>query len=305
MIIAFVGDNTHNRDAASNDFINGFISIHGEIAVDRFRGEELTTQQLVDSITTSPFLTQKRLVIVRRLMPNKQLAESIEYIVSSIADTTDLVLIEDRLDTRSKATAVLKKLIDTREFNQLDTENLYNWILDYAKTKNVSISYNNAVYLVDRVGPNQQLLSSELNKLALYSANISKESIDKLTAYSPSSSIFAMLDALFSGNLKKALLLYDEQIQQGMDARAILGMIIWQLHSLAIVVSAGNIAGSDIVAKSKLSPFVVRKNQVVAKKINKKRLIDIYNKVLQADRLIKTNKSKPEEVVLTLLAEIS
>lgn len=305
MILAFVGDNTHSRDVAAHEYIDGFVKIHGDIAVDRYRGEDLTPQQLLDSITTAPFLTQKRLVIVRGYMANKQLAEIIESVNSSIADTTDLVLIEDRLDSRSKSTAILKKLIDTREFSQLDSENLYNWIVDYANTINAKISYKDAIYLTERIGPNQQMLSSELKKLALYNTNITNESINALTTYLPSSSIFAMLDALFNGNLKKALELYDEQTQQGMDARAILGMIIWQLHTLAIVISAGAIVASDIVAVSKLSPFVVRKNQAIAKKINKTRLIDIYNKVLIADRTIKTNKAKPEEVVLTLLTEIA
>lgn len=305
MIVAFVGDNTQIRDVSANEFINGFINIHGNIAVDKFRADELELPQLMDAITTAPFLTPKRLVVVRGFTSNKTLSESLQKIINSIADTTDLVFIEDRLDTRTKATAEFKKLVEVREFAQLDSDALFNWIISEAEKNGGNISYSSAVYLVERIGTNQLIIGSELAKLALYDKNITNKTIDLLTVYSPTSSIFAMLDALFSSNLQKAINLYNEQLQQGMEPRAIMGMIAWQLHSLALVVSAGNVSSTEIAEKSKLSPFVIRKNQITAKKINKNKLIGLYAKAIEADKLIKTNKAKPQEVVLALLTQFA
>ena len=99
---------------------------------------------------------------------------------------------------------------------------------------------NDARYLVERVGTNQQLLANEIEKLALYDKDISKESIDLLTEETPQSTIFELLEAAFAGNHRKVQTLYAEQRAMKVEPPQIIALLAWQLHILAIIKTAGD-----------------------------------------------------------------
>jgi DNA polymerase-3 subunit delta len=301
MIVAFVGDNGQAREQAAKEFIAGFVSVHGATAVDRFNAESLEIGQLIDAISTTPFLSPRRMVTLRDLSVNKHLVEHLEEIVNNTADTTDLVIIEEHIDGRSKYLTELKKLAEVREFANLDGEALVSWVIAQANLLGGSINYETAEALIDRVGTNHQLLANELAKLVLYQPKISNMTIQLLTTYSPQSSIFAMLDAAFAGDTSKALKLYTEQRTQGMEPQAILGMITWQLHALALVKTAGTLPQQEIASKAKLSPFVVRKNQTNAKNISEQKLISLIRQAIKVDKQIKTTKVNPDDSVQSLI----
>lgn len=301
MIVAFVGDNSHAREQAAKEFINDFASVYGAMAIDHLDGETIDKAQFIDAVATLPFLSPRRLVIVRDLSANRGLSDELESVASALADSTDLVIIENRLDQRGRYLNNLKKLTDFREFEHLEGEQLINWIIDQAKVLGGKINFATAQTLVDRVGSNHQLLINELQKLILYQPEISGLTIQLLTSYSPQSSIFAMLDAAFGGDTATALKLYNEQRVQGMEPQAILGMIAWQLHALSVVKAGHGFTPKEIAEKSRLSPFVIRKNQANAQRISEKKLIRLLELAVATDKRIKTSTVSPDDAVQALI----
>jgi DNA polymerase-3 subunit delta len=301
MIIAFVGDNSHAREQAAREFIDSFSSVYGATAIDRFDGETLDDAQLKDAISTLPFLSPRRLVLVRDLSANKSLADKLETIVDELADTTDLVIIENRVDHRGKYLNILKKLADFREFEHLEGEQLINWLIDQTFMLGGKITAITAQSLVDRVGTNHQLLINELSKLVLYQPEITALTIQLLTSYSPQSSIFAMLDAAFAGDVSMALKLYNEQRAQGMQPQAILGMIAWQLHALSVVKAAGQMSQKEIAERSRLSPFVIRKNMPNTRRISEHQLLSLLDQAIQTDKRLKTTSVNPDDALQALI----
>jgi DNA polymerase-3 subunit delta len=301
LILAFIGDNGPAREQAASVFIKAFVNMHGSTAVDKFNGDDVERHQLIDAISTSPFLSPRRLVIVRDLNSSKTLAEDIASICENVAGTTDLVLIEKHIDSRGKYLNNLKKVAEVREFTHLEGEALTEWVIEQANSLGGKISYKLAQSLVDRVGTNHQLLVSELQKLILYDKNISQENIELLTTHTPQSSVFAMLDAAFAGNISKALKLYKEQRAQGMEPQAILGMISWQLNILAIVKTAGDLSPNDIASQAKISPFVVRKNQNNAKRITTRQLAGLLEQAIKTDMMLKRTTIKPDDALQSLI----
>ena len=301
MILAFIGDNGHAREQAATEFVNGFSGVHGAMAIDKFAGEELELATLSDAISTVPFLSPRRLVVVRDLSANKVLAEQIETIAASIADTTDMVIIEGHVDGRSKYLTNLKKVAEVREFHQLDGDDLVGWILEQTKKLGGIITRSVAQHLIDRVGVNQNLLANELAKLVLYQPDVTDETVKELTVYMPQSSIFAMLDAAFSGNVSQALTLYAEQRTQGMEPQAIMGMITWQLHAMTLVKAAGSMPANEIASKAKLSPFVVRKNQTNARRITDHKLLQILEHAIEVDKMMKTTRVNVDDAVRSII----
>lgn len=305
MILAFIGDNAFGREQAAKDYVAGFVNAHGAMAVDRFIGEDTDYAQLSQAVSTLPFLSQRRLVVVRDFGANKLLNEKFVELVEVVADTTDLIIVESRIDGRSKYLTNLKKLADVRQFNHLEGADLVRWVIEQAQNMGGAITRPVAEQLVDRVGMNQQQLVSELEKLVLFDPNITAKAVNDLTAQTPQSSIFTMLDAAFAGDTPKALWLYSEQRAQGMEPQAILGMITWQLHILALVKTAGNIPPQEIATQAKISPFLVRKNSANARRLSEAKLIKIYKQAIDTDKAMKTVAINADEAIQTLLFSFS
>lgn len=301
MVIAFIGDNSHSREQAAKEFIASFSGMHGAVAIDKFAGEDINTATLKEAVSTLPFLSARRLVIVRDLGSNKDLAENFESICQSVADSTDLVIVESRLDSRSKYQNILKKEAEVREFAHMQGQELVDWIIEQVKKLGGQIGRNEANILIERVGVNHQLLINELTKLILYKPQITLETIKLLTVRSPQSSIFAMLDAAFDGKTPKALQLYAEQRALGMEPAAILAMIIWQLHILNIVKAAGTMPANDIASKAKISPFVVRKNQSIAKNISNQKLEQLLDLTIKTDKMLKRTSVNADDALQALI----
>jgi DNA polymerase-3 subunit delta len=301
MIVTFIGDNGHAREQAAKEFTASFVNLHGAVAVDKLAGEDIDMATLTEAVSTVPFLSARRLVVVRDLGSNKDLAENIETICKNVADTTDLIIVESHLDNRSKYLTNLKKVTEVREFTHLQGEELVTWVVEQAQKLKGQIARNVAVALIDRVGVNHQLLMNELAKLILFEPQITPETISQLTVRSPQSSVFAMLDSAFAGDTAKALKLYSEQRALGMEPIAILGMIIWQLHILNIVKSAGSINPNEIASEAKLSPFVVRKNLGTARRISSQKLEHLLDLTIETDKMLKQTSANDDDALQALI----
>jgi DNA polymerase-3 subunit delta len=304
MTIAFIGDNEPDRERAFKLYVNDFTKTYGEVAIDKFAGDEIDKNILNDAISTQPFLSSRRMVIVRDLSSNKAIVENIEAIINNMADSTNLVLVENHIDPRSKFLGFIKKIAELREFEHLEGSDLVNWVISETRQKNGSIDYKTAEFLIDRVGTNHQLLSNEVAKLIAYKSEITEKSVKLLTSYSPKSSVFAMLDAAFNGDDSEALKLYREQRMQGMEPQAILGMIAWQLNILCMVKTASSNDANVIAQRAKLSPFVIRKNLINANRVSEKQLVHTLSRAIDIDLKMKTTKVKADDALQALLLEI-
>jgi DNA polymerase-3 subunit delta len=305
VIITLCGNNHFLIRQELKKLVSEFTSEHTDMALESFDGDELVPDQLDSTVQALPFLTEKRMVIVKNGSGNKPLAEKLEQILKNTTDTTDLVFVEEHPDKRSVYYKTLKKMTDFREYNELDINGLSRWLVDEAKSRGGSISIADANYLVKRVGTNQTLLGNELEKLLNYTPAITKQSIDLLTEQTPQSTIFELLDAAFAGNMKKAMELYEDQRKQKVEPLAILAMIAWQLHSMAIVKTAGQQSSEDVAKKAKLNPFVVRKTQNIVRKLSVSEIKSLIGRTLELDIRLKSVSIDADEALKSLILTIA
>jgi|SRR5579885_1341802 len=281
-----------------------FVQKYGDINIENL-DEETEVDTLISSVQALPFLAEKRLLIVKNLGAKKALAERIDEVLDNVSEATELVIVEPKIDKRFSYYKTLKTKTVFREFGELNEPQLISWLIDAAKQQNGSLSRTDAGYLVQRVGPNQQLLAQELSKLLLYNPNISRTSIDELVEPTPQSSVFELLDAAFQGQTKKVVALYEEQRAMKVEPLNILAMIAWQLHALAIVKTAGKRSDAEIAQAASLNPFVVRKSQTIAKSLALSRLKQLIAETLALDTRLKSESIDPDEAMLQLLLSIA
>lgn len=305
MITTLTGNNSFLLKAEQTRLTNEFTAGHGDMALEKFDGEEATYEQMREALHSLPFLSNKKLVVLRTPSANSEFVEKVETVLRDIADTTEVVIFEPKLDKRRAYYKFLKKATEFKEFNQLDEFALEKWLVQEAKNRVGSLSQSDARYLIERVGSNQQLLSNELAKLLQYNPEITRQTIELLTDKTPQSTIFELLDAAFAGKLPQAMALYDEQRQLKVEPQQILALIAWQLHVLALVKTAGERDVSAIAKESKVNPYVVQKSQKIARNISLVDLKKLVKYVLELDVKLKTQSIDFDDALRLLLIKIS
>lgn len=305
MIVTLTGENSFALQRELNALVQPFLQEHGDLVLERLDGQEASLDKIVESLTSLPFLASRKLVVLRAPSTNKQFIEQAEQILGNVDDSTDVILVEPKLDKRLSYYKLLKKSTDFREFHELDQNGLARWLSETAKAQDGSLSPPDARYLVERVGANQQLLSNELEKLLLYNKQVTRQTIDLLTEPTPQSTIFQLLEAAFAGNAKRTAELYAEQRALKVEPPQIVAMLAWQLHVLAILKTAGERGVDQIAKEAKMSPFVISKSQRIASKLTLANLNSLISDLLEIDTKSKRTNLDTDEALQNYLMELA
>ena len=304
MIATLAGTNSFLLRHELNQRINAFVAEHGDMALEKLDGEEAAFDRLREALESLPFLAGRKLVVLRSPSANKEFAEKAVDLLQGVPETTDVIIVESKPDKRTAYYKFLKKSSDYHEYNELDETGLSKWLTQTAKDQGGTLSQADARFLVERVGPSQQLLSNELAKLLSYDAAITRKTIELLTEPTPASTIFELLDAALAGNTKRALELYAEQRAMKVEPQQIMAMLAWQLHILALVKTAGERDAAAIAKDARLNPFVIRKSQGIARRLSLSDIKRLIHEALALDIRLKSEPIDADEALLTLLTSL-
>lgn len=297
MVVTLTGEDLFGLRAALRELVSAFEASYGDMATERLDGGDAPYERVQVALTGLPFLSDRKLVVLREGGANKQFAEHAESLLMAIPDTTDIILVEPKLDKRSAYYKLLKKATDFREFAKLDEQELAQWLVSAAKGRDGNLAAADARFLVERIGADQQLLAGELDKLLLYEPHITRQTIELLTEPSPQSSIFELLEAAFTGHTKRALELYQEQRAQKVDTGRIIAMLTWQLWAVALVQTAGDKQLDAIVREAKLNPYTIRKSAAIARQLSPKRLRLLVRELAGLDARAKRERIDLDEAL--------
>ncbi len=244
------------------------------------------------------------MVVIRELGTNKQAAEQVEQIISSVAPSTDIIIYEPLTDKRTVFYKTLKSKTQFEEILELDARQLPRWLVEEAKRLNASLNLIDASYMVERLGTNQAVLFNELKKLAIYDSVISKDTIDLNTEETPQSKIFDLLDEIFKGNKKKALRLYEDQRQQKIEPQAVLALISWQLNLIALAKAGRGKTAAQIAMDTGSSPYPIGKAQLLADRITDEKMRKIISEAVHMDHASKTYTTDMDEALKAFIISL-
>lgn len=275
------------------------------MSIEEIDCEDIPTETILNALQSSSLFSEKKLVIAKNIARNKKLSEDIEQIFTVAKDTNDLIIVEKDADKRSVYYKFIKKTADFTPCEELNEDQMNVWLRSETKNMEARLSAPDAAYLIRRVGLNQQRLHNELQKLVAYDADITRENIDIMTAETPASSVFNLLDAAFSGNPKTALKIYEEQKALGSTPQSILGMFIWQAGIVATAAAGSKISSGELSDATGIKPFSLGKASAIYKKIGLNGVNDLLDRLVQVDKQMKTSSNDPDELLKNLLLTTS
>ena len=141
---------------------------------------------------------------------------------------------KNNIDSRKR----LVKLIASKGISkkvEASDDYLNKYIKDYLKEKDYTMNNLDIIYFLTRVGTNINNITNELDKLMLYKEkerNITKEDITKLTIENIDNPIYDLVGYILKNENKKAIELYNNFTQNGMDAASLIPVIAAQIRLL-------------------------------------------------------------------------
>lgn len=305
MIITITGPNEHLARQELQGLVDAFLSEHGDMALERFDGDDSSTERIREGLQSVPFLSSRKMVVLRNPSRQKTFSEQIDSVLEGVFENTDVIFHETKFDKRSSYYKTLKKRTDFREFGELDANALANWACTYVTKRGGTLDIKDARYLIERTSGVQQGLQHELEKLLSYSSNITRTTIDMLVEPVAASTIFELLEAAFAHNTVRVFDLYREQRSLKVEPAAIIALLAWQLHILAVVKAGGDRAPDVIAKEAALNPFVVRKSLAAVKRLSLAHIKSLVSDLLQLDIQLKRTSVDADEALQLYLLKLA
>jgi len=305
MIYTISGSNGFMVDERKRQLINDYIGKYGDFAVEQFNCDEVELQVMLDSLYALAFLTPAKLVVLHNPSANKQFVADFETILARVPDSTTVLIIDPAVDKRSVFFKQLKKRTEFENYDELDMPKLTKWLTEATTAKGGEIDTPTAGYLIERAGINQLRLNNELAKLLSYERKVTRKSIDLLVEPLPQTTIFQLLDSVFSGRKSDLLRIFEDQRRQRVEPQQILAILTWQVHILALIKSAGDKTPGEIAAQAKISPYVVGKSLNIARKLNLSDIKSITKRLVELDVKIKSKTLDADEALLQVMLAVA
>lgn len=276
-----------------------FIAKHGEEGIEVIDHKEFNLANFITNLSSLPFLSEKRLIIVKNLLTNSK-KEDFKELLAGIKDIPDFSILVFYEDTKiEKANAIHKyiaKAGKVEEFNILSPELASKYIIDQGQKIGLTLKFEHAHYLSQHIRTDQWTINNELQKLHSYLAGapITKETIDLLIPLNITSSVFKLTDAIAIKNTKRSLEIFEILKESGEDLIKIFFIIVRQFRILLQVkdLQEKGVSAKEVTSKLKEHPYVVQKSYDQCKNFPMPKLKTIYEKFLDIDRKTKTGVIK-------------
>lgn len=221
---------------------------------------------ILDTARSLPFLSQNRLVIVRRTesLPASALKSFIPYLEKPV-ESTCLIFLSSKPDFRNKFFNKIKELGRAVNFKKLYDKQALAWIIKTAKELGLDMDKEASLYLQQVVGNRLMDLHSELEKLYVRFGKtaITLKHVEELAIFSRMYTIFELMDELSFKRCAESISMLNRYMEEeGKDeGLKILGMLIRQIRILwqtkSIIEKGGH--ASDVARRIRLPNSLVDK----------------------------------------------
>ena len=298
MIYLLHGDNEFEKRAA-------LAALVGDADVVRCDGEALTLADIQEITIGQTLFTQSSVYVISKLSENPDIWPRLPEILFD--DDNTIILVESKLDKRTKTYKWLQKTAKTQEFVPLSDRQkpqLISWCEVQARERGYKLTRKQIGMLIDRLGFDQLRLSNFLDQLAL-AEKITDALINDLVPLARSENVFDLFVAALSKDYETvhSIISYLES-ESGVDgAYQTMGLLASQATNLvALVLSGGD--NKLVAADFSVNPYVLQRLSSSVRASNVERLKQINNALFQADLQMKTTGVNPWLLIETALVDL-
>ena len=278
-------------------------------------GNIVTIEELLTSLSTVPFMADRRLVIVEGLLnrlggSKKDLGEWLNFpdLLKDLPPTANLLLIEREPIPSNKLLSTILRLGQVEKFSPLRHRDLLDWINTRCSKLGLDIERTAVALIADSVGSELRLIDSELNKIKTYSRGrlITREDITLMVPYVRQQNVFRVVDSVIEGRTRDALNASSMLIGLGESPSGIVRMIERQLRFLILAkhLLSRKIPTGDIGKHINLSGYPLQKTLEMERKISQTRIMSMHDNLLKSNIRVREGKLTEQESFDLLISEL-
>jgi len=277
-----------------------FTKKHGDLNITKLYGEKnLEVKKIITLSKALPFLAEKRLIIIYDFLAHsgnlsKEDLEGLKDFLKKEIPTSSVLLFVEKgnPDKRKSLFLFLKKTATVKEFISPEKDaDVLSFLRGEFEKKGKVISPENLRFFLFRVGKDIGNLKNEVDKISCFcdEKEIKKEDIESVSQKNYESFIWTFLDILMRKKPQEVLEKFRDEISAGTEVQMIFFMIARQFR---LMLEANSDSKSESPAFKKMAPWAKKKLVAVAKKIPKKKLLHLHEKLLKIDLGTKTGLIK-------------
>ncbi len=281
----------------------------GDVGLTSFHADETDDRTIFGECRTLPFLSDRRVVVVRNahLIEQSARTEAFETYLGSVNPTTVLLLVSSDIDKRKKLYKAVRKCGDAEAVDCAPPKRneIPQWIRDEAKARGKRIAANAVAALTRSVGSDLQVLTNELNNISSFVGEretIEREDVEAVTSVQFHERVFALSDAIGARNAKGALEMLDGLLDTGERVASVLGYIDRHFKHLYRTrqLLDGGVPREKLAEKMGVHPFFAQNLAAQATSRSLDELSDVFAPIVVAELSIKTS-AMPERTALEML----
>jgi DNA polymerase-3 subunit delta len=269
--------------------------------------------KLNELVCTPNLFGEKRLAICEADWWNAEkfnVAERFFQLLKENADNSTVLVVQPKLDKRTKWSEFFLDNARKEEFEPLDESNLFRWIEQRAETLGTKISRTDTKFLVDRCGTDLWHIASELQKLATATSGetaISRELIEILSLPHPQLEIWGFLEKLSQRKTYDAITKFRSLLIMGTPVHQLFSMIQREIRihaQLRAGIDQGLREG-EIAQRMKLHPFVIKKTIDCTRNFSAAKIRTLYDQLFEIEKKMKsggiivtTSDTRPLEIAI-------
>jgi len=190
--------------------------------------------EVLDALRTPPFLSSRRLVIVREadsfVTAHRQ---QLEAYLNAPAPTGSLMLVVDSWQASTRLARLCRNVGEVADCSSPAESELPEWIAAAVGARGKRMADEAVDLLAEWIGADLGRLDSEIEKLALYVGTrrlISTEDVEAVVMATAGAAPFALARAIQAGDAAEALELMAKTLTRRGEEFRVLGLLGWQLR---------------------------------------------------------------------------
>ncbi|MFC5651784.1 DNA polymerase III subunit delta [Paenibacillus solisilvae] len=278
-----------------------------ELGIVKFDTSETAIEEAMAEADTLPFFASRKLVMIRDQSVlaaaqgkegkiDHQTERLLAYLQQPCESSVVVFqVMADKLDERRKAVKLLKEQDALIPFQELQENELREWTMKRAEEQGRAMNREAAELLLARTGTNMQQLAHEVDKLCLHAGvggTIQADDVDQLIASTVEEDVFALIDAMASLKVDKALKLYRELLLRREEPIKIAALIARQLRIMLQIkeLEQHHYSPQQMAGQLGLHPYAVKLAAEKAKRFSVTILGGHLGRLAELDYKMKTGQ---------------
>lgn len=297
MIYLIVGENNYQAAAELHRLTKRVAE------VEKIDAAQLSESTLSDSMRGATLFSMERTIVVRDLSERADLWDKFVAWASEVPADTTIILVEQKLDKRTKAYKELlkvAKVIAVDHWSQRDTRAAEEWLMKLAHAEGLTLSNTQSQNMVQRaLVPTERAGYSSIDQSQLAQAIAALKVLDEVTDDSlaavlppaPGETVFALLEQAIARD-RDAVQRTLEQLHLNEDPYRAFGAIAKQWSQLVAVILA-----RDNAAELSIHPYVLGKLRQQARDMTRQEAKTLTDLAADLDARMKLSEVTPWEAV--------